>query len=148
MMDAIPRREFISRFADISAHDEDEIVELTARLDAVSGVTSRSADNDLYFCFVADNIAHAFLSLSVKDERAVIYIEPNHLKEFMQAHGLFPFEADTFLEEFKSYLSSTLTQLSYPYGNKFYADIDEVLYNMDSFIGIVQKFMDTIYYHD
>lgn len=148
MMDAIPRKEFISAFAELSGHDADEIVELTARLDAVSGITSRSANGELYFCFVADNIAHSFLTFTIAKERAAIYIEPNGTKEFMKNHGLFPFESEQFLDDFKQYLSSSHAQLSYPYGNRFYAEVDEVIYNMDSFIDIVQKFMDTIYYHD
>lgn len=148
MMDATSRKVFISDFAELSGHDADEIVELTARLDAISGTTSRVANSELYFCFVADDIAHAFLTFATTNERAVMYIEPNSTKEFMKNHGLFPFESEQFYDDFKQYISSSHAQLSYPYGNRFYANIDDVIYNIDLFVDIVQKFMDTIYYHD
>ena len=145
MTDSSPRSQFIMNYADLCCLDCDEITELFMDLDIINGITSRCDGTDLYFCFVLEDIAHPLLTFSIDGSYTSAYICPIQLTSFLKNHGVFPFEAEEFFEDFKPFLIKSVPSLAYPYGEKFYADISEILENESGFVKAVQKLMDTIY---
>ncbi len=145
MTDSSSREKFIQEFADLCCADPDSLTELFMDLDIINGITSRCNEDELYFCFVLEDIAHPLLTFAINGSRASAYICPMQLSEFLKTHGVFPFEAEDFLNDFRRYLLNPSPATSYPYGEKFYADISEILENEPDFVGSVQRLIDTIY---
>lgn len=145
MTDSSSRIQFIMQFAELCGLDCDELTELFIDLDNVNGITSRCDGKELYFCFVLEDIAHPLLTFAIDGSRASVYICPADLTSFLKEHGVFPFEAEDFFKDFGPYLLNPSPSSSYPYGEKFYADISEIVENETDFVSSVQRFIDVIY---
>lgn len=145
MTDSASRKEFVQKFSDLFPTDNDELTELLMDLDNINGLTSRCDGYDLYYSFVLEGIAHPLLTFSIKDNHASAFIEPIKLTSFLKEHGVFPFEAEDFFNEFKSFLISYPSSTSYPYGEKYFADINEAVENESGFVSAFLRFMNAIY---
>ena len=139
----LSRNEFIDRFAENGGFDPDNILELVYTIEAVAGLSVRIAPTELSIQLSFPNgKSIALLTFGISGGHADLWIMPGRLKASIEQAGLFPFEADSFLESFKPFVDVERCKTP-PYENEagfYYADIDLVLAHESEFISSVEQF--------
>ena len=99
---------------------------------------------ELSFRFSADPYDDAaLLAFTTQLNKGSIYIAPNRIRIFMDAHDMLPFELGKYLERFRPFIDPKAGK-SRPYENLshfYYFDIDAIYDHLDEFVGIIEDFI-------
>lgn len=139
----LSRREFVSAFADNGGFSPDEITEFILDLEAISGLSVQITPTELTIRFSpAEGKTYALYTFSISLGHSDFYIMPGRIQNALRRHGLFPFDADDFLDFFKPYVDTSRCKTA-PYENLagyYYADMGIVLQHTREFITAAEKF--------
>lgn len=139
----LSRREFIRTFAENGGYNADEITEFILDLEAISGLSVQISPTELTVRFSpADGRTYALFTFGISMGHADFYIMPGRIQEALQRHGMFPFDADDFLNFYKPYVDIGRCRTA-PYENVdgfYYSDIDNVLQHSKEFITAAEQF--------
>ncbi len=139
----LSRSEFIDRFAENGGFDPDKIIELIYTLEAAADLSVRIAPTELSIQLPLPNgKSFALLTFGISGGHADLWITPGRLKAAIEQAGIFPFEADTFLDAYEPFVDISRCKTP-PYENEanfYYADIDLVLSRESEFISAVEQF--------
>lgn len=139
----LSRAEFIDRFAENGGFDPDQITELVYSLEAAPGLSVKIAPTELTIQVpTSDGRSFALLTFGISGGHADLYIMPGRIKAAMERAGVFPCEADAFLEAYKPFVDLRRCKTPpYEYEAGFYyADIDKVLSREGEFVSAVEQF--------
>lgn len=139
----LSRREFISTFADNGGYDPDAVTEFISDLEAINGLTVKITPTELtiQFCPGAD-ATYPLLTFGIAQSKADIWLMPGRIKQALDKHGVFPFEADDFLDFYKQFVDLSRCKTEpYEYEAGFYyAKVDEVFRYTQDFISAAEEF--------
>lgn len=139
----LSRREFVSVFADQGGYDPDEISEFISDLEAINGLTVGIQPTELTIRFCPDDDrTYALLTFSISGNRSDLYVMPGRIYAALERHGIFPMEADDFLNFYKPFVDRNRCKTEpYDYQEGFYyAKIDDVLNYTHDFIRAAEQF--------
>lgn len=139
----LSRREFISTFADNGGYDPDAITEFISDLEAINGLTVKIAPTELTICFSPGTDAtYPLLTFGIAQNKADIWLMPGRIKQSLEKHGVFPFEADDFLNFYKQFVDLSRCKTEpYEYEAGFYyAKVDDVFRYTQDFISAAEEF--------
>ena len=143
----LSRREFINAFADNGGYDPDAITEFISDLEAINGLTVKIAPTELTICFCPGaDATYPLLTFGIAQNKADIWLMPGRIKQSLEKHGVFPFEADDFLNFYKQFVDLSRCKTEpYEYEAGFYyAKVDDVLRYTQDFISAAEEFAVTI----
>lgn len=139
----LSRREFISIFADNGGYDPDTITEFISDLEAINGLTVKIAPTELTICFCPEaDATYPLLTFGIAQNKADIWLMPGRIKQALEKHGIFPFEANDFFSFYKQFVDLSRCKTEpYEYEAGFYyAKVDEVLRYTQDFISAAEEF--------
>lgn len=139
----LSRREFINTFADNGGYDPDAITEFISDLEAINGLTVKIAPTELTICFCPGaDATYPLLTFGIAQNKADIWLMPGRIKQSLEKHGVFPFEADDFLNFYKQFVDLSRCKTEpYEYEAGFYyAKVDDVLRYTQDFISAAEEF--------
>ncbi len=139
----LSRCEFINTFADNGGYDPDVITEFISDLESIYGLTVEIAPTELTIRFCLRNgAASPLLTFGIAQNKAEIWLVPSRIKQSLEKHGVFPFEADEFLNFYKRFVDLNRCKTEpYEYEAGFYyAKVDEVLRYTQDFISAAEEF--------
>lgn len=139
----LSRREFISTFADNGGYDPNAITEFISDLEAVNGITVEIAPTELTIRFCpGENSTYPLLTFGIAQNKSEVWLVPGRIKQSLEKHGVFPFEADDFLNFYKQFVDRSRCKTEpYEYEAGFYyAKVDEVLRYSQDFISAAEDF--------
>lgn len=139
----LSRREFINIFADNGGYDPDNITEFISDLEAINGLTVKIAPTELTVNFSPEkDTMYPLLTFGIAQNKADIWVMPGRIKQALDKHGVFSFEADDFLNFYKQFVDLSRCKTEpYEYEAGFYyADIDKVLRFTQDFISAAEEF--------
>ena len=143
----LTRREFVAKFCENGGYDVDEVSEFIADLDAIGGINVSLSPTELAIKFVlGDGKTCSLVVFGVASEQADIWLVPGRIKASLEKNGIFPFDADDFLEFYKNVVDDSRCKTP-PYDNVsgfYYADVNEVLRLKQDFIKAVEQFVTKI----
>lgn len=140
----LSRREFISVFSDNGGLDPDVVSEFISDLESINGLTVEISPTELTIRFCPEkNNTYALLTFSISLNHADILVMPGRIKAALEKHGIFPFEADEFLEFYKPFIDRSRCKTEpYEYEAGFYyAKVDEVFKRSKEFISAAEHFV-------
>ncbi len=139
----LPRKEFISIFADNGGYDPDEISEFISDLEAIDGLSIGIAPTELTIRFSPeDGHSYALLTFCISSHHSDLWVVPGRIKAALEKHGRFPFDADQFLDFFKQFINTKRCK-HIPYEDEsgfYYANVSDVLQNSEKIISAAEKF--------
>ena len=139
----LSRREFIDAFASNGGYDPDDIYELIADLESISGLSVRIAPTELTIRFSPDGEhTYPLMTFGISSGDSALWIVPGRIKAALDKHGVLPPLADDFLESYKHFIATKRCKTP-PYENAsgfYYADMDTVLRNKQDFIASSEQF--------
>lgn len=140
----LSRREFINAFAENGGYEPDAVAEFINDLEAIDGLSIGIAPTELTvrFC-MNDNKTYPLLTFGIAQNKAEIWITPGRIKQTLTKNGIFPFEADEFLDFYKTLVDRSRCKTE-PYENEagfYYAKVDDVLRNSKNFITAAENFV-------
>lgn len=139
----LSRREFINIFADNGGYDSDVITEFISDLEEINGLTVEIAPTELTIRFCpGENATSPLLTFGIAQNKAEIWLVPGRIKQSLEKHGVFPFEADEFLNFYKRFVDINRCKTEpYEYEAGFYyARVDDVLRYTQDFISAAEEF--------
>ncbi len=143
----LTRREFVTRFCENGGYDEDEVGEFIADLDAISGINISLSPTELAVKFVlGDGKSSSLVIFGIASNQADIWLVPGRIMSSLEKNGVFPFDADDFLDFYKEVVDDSRCKTP-PYDNAagfYYADVNEVLRRKQDFIKAVEQFITSI----
>ena len=139
----LSRREFINTFSENGGYDPDTVVEFISDLEAVNGLKVEIAPTELTirFCLDGDS-SYPLLTFGIAQSKSDIWLTPGRIKQALEKHGVFPFEADSFLTFYKKYVDTNRCKTEpYEYeAGVYYAKVDEVFRHTQDFIAAAEEF--------
>ncbi len=139
----LSRREFINVFADNGGYDPDTITEFISDLEAINGLTVKIAPTELTVCYSpAENTTYPLLTFGIAQGKAELWLVPGRIKQTLEKYGIFPFEADDFINFYKRFVDRSRCKTE-PYDYEagfYYADIDSVMRCTEDFISAAEEF--------
>lgn len=143
----LTRREFISKFCENGGYDADEVGEFIADLDAIGGINISLSPTELAVKFVlGEGKTCSLVIFGIASDQADIWLVPGRIKASLEKNGVFPFDADDFLDFYKEVVDDSRCKTP-PYDNVagfYYADVNEVLHRKQDFIRAVEQFITAI----
>lgn len=139
----LSRKEFIERFAENGGYDPDQITELVFSLEAAPGLSVKIAPTELTIQVpTSDGRSFALLTFGISGGHADLYIMPGRMKAALERAGIFPFEAQPFLDAYKPFVDLQRCKAPpYEYEAGFYyADIGKVLSGEIAFVSAAEQF--------
>lgn len=139
----LTRREFIDIFSSNGGYDPDEIGEFVGDIETIDGFSVGISPTELTIRFSPEKgRTYALITFGISSGDSSMWIMPGRIKAALEKHGIFPFEADPFLDFFKGYVDLKRSKTS-PYENLagfYYADIPTVLEHKRDFISAAEQF--------
>lgn len=140
-------QEFIREFANNGGYNEDEITEFVLDMQEIHGLSLKTAPTELTIRFhPTDSHSYALFTLGISQGSADFWVMPGRIQWALKRHGIFPFEADEFLDFYKQHINTGRCK-TLPYENIdgfYYADIDTVLNHSKQFITAAEQFVTAI----
>lgn len=144
----LSRREFINEFADNGGYDPDLVTEFISDIEAVNGINIEIAPTELTIRFCLEkNSSYPLLTLSIAQSKADLWLVPGRIKQALEKHAIFPFDADNFLSFYKPFVDRNRCKTE-PYINEagfYFAKVDEVFRHTEDFITAVEEFITRIF---
>lgn len=143
----LTRREFITKFCENGGFDADEVGEFIADLDAIGGIAVSLSPTELAIKFVlGEGKTGSLVVFGIASNQADVWLVPGRIKSSLEKNGVFPFDADDFLDFYKEVVDDSRCKTP-PYENIagfYYADVNEVLRRKQDFIRAVEQFVTSI----
>ena len=140
-------QEFVRAFAENGGYNEDEITEFILDMQEIHGLSLKTTPTELTIRFSpADSYSYALFTFGISQGSADFWVMPGRIQWALKRHGIFPFEADGFLDFYKQYINTNRCKTP-PYENIdgfYYADIDTVLNHSKQFITAAEQFVSAI----
>lgn len=139
----LSRREFVNAFTDNGGYDPDAITEFISDLEAVNGLSVEIAPTELTIRFNPEgDKTYPLLTFGIAQNKSEIWLVPGRIKQALDNHGIFPFEADDFLNFYKQFVDRSRCKTEpYEYEAGFYyAKVDDVLRYTQDFITAAEEF--------
>lgn len=139
----LSRSEFINRFSENGGFDPDQITELIYSLEMPTGLSVKIMPTELTIQLATPNgRSFALLTFSISGGHADLYIMPGRIKAALDRAGVFPFEAQPFLDAYKPYVDVRRCKTPpYEYeAGYYYADVGKVLSRETAFVSAAEQF--------
>ena len=140
-------QEFVRAFAENGGYNEDEITEFILDMQEIHGLSLKTTPTELTIRFSpADSYSYALFTFGISQGSADFWVMPGRIQWALKRHGIFPFEADGFLDFYKQYINTNRCKTP-PYENIdgfYYADIDTALNHSKQFITAAEQFVSAI----
>ena len=138
----LTQKEFIDVFAKNGDFDSLSLADVIGDLSKIDRLSVGIAPTELTIRFNIEDSSYALITFGISQNQADVWITPKRIKAALEKHGIFPFEADEFLESFKGYIDVRKCKTA-PYENEsgfYYANVNEIISNSKQLIASVEKF--------
>ena len=140
-------QEFVRMFSENGGYDEDEVAEFILDMQEIHGLSIQTTPTELTVRFSLDEShSYALYTFGISQGNADFWVMPERIQRALQRHGIFPFEADNFLDFYKGYVDTSRCKTP-PYENIdgfYYADVNAVLNSSKQFITAAEQFVSVI----
>lgn len=138
----LSRQEFIDRFAENGGYDPDQITDLIYELEAAPGASIKISPTELSVRVSLSECEYfTLLTFGISGGHADVWLVPKRIRESLEQAGRFPFELDSFLEQYRPFCDLRRCK-SAPYENEasfYYADLNAILSKEREFIAAVER---------
>lgn len=140
------KNEFIKQFAVNGKYDSNTLSGFIDEINSINGLSIGIAPTEMTIRFNVDEASFPLMTFSISQCHADLWVCPVRIRDFLDKHGIFRFEADCFLDSYKQYIDETRCK-SKPYENEsgfYFAKVADILSNPNPLISAAEKFCRSI----